>query len=84
MGLRHTKKLASGDKCFQFLANVLFKMLLNIVLDYIYKNANKRAQNLNVSILTNNLDAISKQIIIEIAKRVKHLNIVTNKQNAEL
>ena len=28
MGLRHTKKLASGDKCFQFLANVLFKMLL--------------------------------------------------------
>ena len=58
----------------------LFKMLLNIVLDYICKNANKKVQNLNVSILTNNLDAISKQIIIDIAKRVKHLNIVTNRQ----
>ena len=69
-----------NNKLFLIDGKLLFKALLNEILTYICKTGDKDINQLRVTFLTNNAEDINKQIIIELAKKVKNTNIVTNKQ----
>lgn len=59
----------------------LFKLLTNESLNYICKNSKTKIERIEVSILTNDANDINKQIILELAEKVKNLNIITNHIN---
>ena len=56
----------------------LFKLLTEEIIDYICKKFKKPLEKIEISILTNDANYINKEIIIELAQKVKTLNIVTN------
>lgn len=56
----------------------LFKLLTEEIISYICKKSNMEIEKTEISILTNDVCYINKEIIIELAQKVKTLNIVTN------
>ena len=58
---------------------MLFKMLLNEVLEYVCKTGKTSIDKLRISVLTNNISNVNKQIVKELAEKVRSLNVVTNK-----
>lgn len=59
----------------------LFKLLTGEIINYICKKSKTNQEKVEVSILTNDASNINKEIIIELAERVKILNIITNHIN---
>lgn len=59
----------------------LFKCLNFNILSYILKIKNENIESEGISILINDFNEINKDIIIELAKKVKTLSIVTNNIN---
>lgn len=59
----------------------IFKCLSNQIIEYILKIKNKKIQDSEISILINDLNNINKELIVDIAKNIKTLNIVTNHIN---
>ena len=59
----------------------LFKVLSIQIIEYILKVKNENIENSEITILVNDFNSLNKDIIIDIAKRVKTLNIITNKIN---
>ena len=59
----------------------LFKCLPIEIIEYILKFKNEKIENSEIWIMVNDLTNLNKQIIIEIAKNVKTLNIITNNIN---
>ena len=59
----------------------LFKVLSKEIIEYIIKLRNEKIQTSEVCILVNDYNSINKEIIINIAKNVKTINIVTNNIN---
>ena len=56
----------------------LFKCLINKILKYLFEITDKEMKRGEVSLLINDFTDINKEIIIDIAKNIKRLNIVTN------
>lgn len=56
----------------------LFKCLTYEVIEHILKRQNKNIYLSDVSILLNDFNNINKELIIDIAKNVKTLNVITN------
>lgn len=59
----------------------LFKLLIKEIIEYICKKTGKKQEDLEISFLTNDANNINKQIILEMSKKVKRLNIITNHIN---
>ena len=59
---------------------ILLKMLLNEILEYICITGKTSMEKLKISIITNNISNTNKQTIIELANKVKTINIVTQNQ----
>ena len=57
---------------------ILFKQLYNKIIEYILNIKKEEIQNSEIWITVNDFTIINKEIIIDIGKRVKRLNIVTN------
>jgi len=57
---------------------ILFKYLILDTIKYIYNNQNKKLEEGQISILVNDNTELNLENIIDIAKQVKRLNIVTN------
>jgi len=57
---------------------ILFKYLILDTIKYIYNNQNKKLEEGQISILVNDNTELNLEKIIDIAKQVKRLNIVTN------
>ena len=55
----------------------LFKFLLLEIIEYLSKERNKSVETLNVAILMENLDEVILKQLIEIAKKIKVLKIIT-------
>jgi len=62
--------ILDGRKLFQFLALKIIK--------YIYKNQNKSIEEGQISILVNDNTDLNIETILEVAKEVKRINIVTS------
>ena len=60
---------------------LLFKCLYNKVIDYILNLRGETIENSQIWMTINDYTELNKEIIIDIAKRVKTLNIVTNNIN---
>lgn len=58
--------------------NFLFKCLTYKILEYIFNIANKEIKSSEVSLLINDFTDMNIEVIINIAKNIKRLNIVTN------
>lgn len=56
----------------------LFKILSIQIIEYILKIKNENIENSEISILVNDLNDINKKVIIDIAKKVRTLNVITN------
>lgn len=56
----------------------LFKILTEDIINYICKKSKTKIEKKEISILTNDKSKINEEIIIELAEKVKTLNIVTN------
>lgn len=56
----------------------LFKLLIKDSISYICKKNKTNIEKMKISILTNEPSDINKKIIIDLAERVKTINIVTN------
>lgn len=56
----------------------LFKLLIKDSISYICKRNKTNIEKMKISILTNEPSDINKKIIIDLAERVKTINIVTN------
>ena len=59
----------------------LFKCLYNEIIDYILNIRNEKIQNSEIWITINDFSEINNKILIDIAKRVRTLSIVTNNIN---
>lgn len=59
----------------------LFKLLIQEIIEYICKKTGKKQEDLEISFLTNDANNINKQIILEMSKTVKRLNVITNHIN---
>ena len=59
----------------------LFKCLSSEVIEYILKRKNKQMKESEIYLLVNDFNNINKEIIVNIAKNVKTLNIITNNVN---
>lgn len=59
----------------------LFKLLSEEIIYYISKKMGKNIEKLEISILTNDANYINKEIIMNLAEKVKTLNIITNHIN---
>lgn len=59
----------------------LFKLLTEEIINYICKRTKKNIEKLEISVLTNDASNINKEIIINLAEKVKTLNIITNHIN---
>lgn len=60
----------------------LFKMLSKNTLEYICKKLNCKMQEIEVSILVNDANDLNKEIILNLAEKVKTLNIITNNMSS--
>lgn len=56
----------------------LFKLLLEEIIEYIANRKELKLEQLELSILTNDISKTNKKMIINLAKKVKRLNIITN------
>ena len=56
----------------------LFRFVVFYVIDFVLEKRNKKIQDIELSLLLNELDDINMRTIFEFAKKVKRLNIVTN------
>lgn len=56
----------------------LFKYLMPHIVDYVAEKQGRETQKLEVAIMTNNNNENNLKIIIEIAKKVKMLKVITN------
>lgn len=56
----------------------LFRFLIFNIIDFILEKKNKKIQDIELSIMLNELDEINIKTIFIFAKRVKRLNIITN------
>lgn len=56
----------------------LFRFLIFDILDFILKKINKKIQDMELSVMVNELDEINAKSIFLLAKKVKRLNIITN------
>jgi len=56
----------------------LFKYILVDILEYIANIQNEKVENMEVTLLVNDLDEVAVSNIYEIANNIKRLNIVTN------
>lgn len=56
----------------------LFKLLTEEIIHYLCKKIRKNIEQIEISIFTNDLSHINKEVIIDLAKEVKTLNIITN------
>jgi len=56
----------------------LFKYILVDILEYIANIKNEKVENMEVTLLVNDLDEVAVSNIYEIANNIKRLNIVTN------
>lgn len=59
----------------------LFKLLTEEVVDYICKKSKMATEKTEISIFTNEPDNMNKEIIMNLAEKVKTLNIITNHIN---
>lgn len=59
----------------------LFKLLIEEVIRYICKNRKTKEEETSVAILINDVSSINKQIILNLAEKVKTINVVTNHIN---
>lgn len=59
----------------------LFKCLTEKIVDYICEQSRTNTENFEISILTNDVNDFNKKIILELAEKVKTLNIITNHIN---
>jgi len=59
----------------------LFKLLAEEIIKYLCKKIRKNIEQIEMSIFTNDLSYINKEIIIDLAEKVKTLNIITNHIN---
>lgn len=59
----------------------LFKCLTYEIIEYILKRKNKDIKTCEISILINDFNDINRELLINIAKQVKTLNIITNHIN---
>ena len=57
----------------------LFKTLSIRVIEYILKLKNNKIENSEIFVLINNYNNINERLIIELARRIKTLNIITDK-----
>lgn len=56
----------------------LFRILVEETINYICKKSKVAIEKMQISFLTNDVNDINKQIIINLAEKVKTLNIITN------
>lgn len=56
----------------------LFKLLTEEIINYLCKKIRKNIEQIEISVFTNDLSYINKEIIIDLSERVKTLNIITN------
>lgn len=56
----------------------IFKILIEDIINYIYKKSKREIEKTEVSILTNEISHTNQEIIIELAQKIKTLNIITN------
>lgn len=59
----------------------LFKLLIEEVIKYICKNKKIKVEEASVTVLTNDVSNINKQIILNLAEKVKTVNVITNHIN---
>ena len=59
----------------------LFKLLTEEIINYLCTKIKRNTEKIELSVLTNDASSINKQIIIDSAKKVKTLNIITNHMN---
>lgn len=57
---------------------ILFKYLIEEIIDYICEKKGSKKEFEEISFLINDIDSISSNIIISVAKNIKRLNIITN------
>ena len=57
---------------------ILFQYLTVKIIEYIYSNQNKKIEEGQIAILVNDNTDLNLENIIDISKRVKRLNVVTN------
>lgn len=59
----------------------LFKLLAEEIINYVCKRTRKNIEQIEISVLVNDVSSINKNIIIDLSEKVKTLNIITNHIN---
>lgn len=76
--VKELKKKIQDEDIYIIDGTRLFKLLLGETVEFIANKTDSKMEQLEVSLLTNDISILNKQILIELARKVKRLNIITN------